>query len=58
MKECLLNDTSKMPYIKKVFDEIVEAEDLGIDCTALKRSIMKLEAAGFDPEKNVLFERD
>ena len=58
MKETLIEEPNKRKFQQEALTEIFEAEKTGIDCTALKQHIQKLDAIGFDPEQHVLFEGD
>jgi len=58
MNKELLNGIPNRNFQQETLDKIYEAEKIGIDCTALKQHILKVEAMGFEPKEHVLFEQD
>ena len=55
MTEVLNEKPNKRSFQQEAINEILEAEALGIDCTALKQHLVQIDAMGFDPEQHTFF---
>ena len=58
MTEFLQEEKNQRSFQQEAINEILEAEALGIDCTALKQHLIQVDAMGFDPEQHTFSNDD